>query len=148
MAEHIHRGTRRSQSENWVLSGPIADRFVYSVDPDAPRSARRFVAASLEEAGYAGDVSLVELLVSEFVNNSIQHGREPFELRVEMVDGTAFVAVDDGDPECVPVRRSLEGTGAGVGGRGLVIADALADEWGCEVRPGEGKTVWFRLAPS
>jgi hypothetical protein len=31
-------------------------------------------------------------------------------------------------------------------GRGVVILDALAENWGIEPIPGDGKRVWFEIA--
>jgi len=51
------------------------------------------------------------------------------------------VEVVDGCPE-LPVRA--DGEGLEIGGRGLVIVDAVTNRWGVTVRPdGRGKTVWF-----
>lgn len=123
------------------------DRLQYTDDLDAPRRARRFVEAVLGESGYTGDISLVVLLASELVTNSIQHGEPPFALTLEVVDGVATVSIEDHDSQNLPERRPPVADGPCSGGRGLMIVDELADEWGCDVRPDAGKAVWFRLGP-
>ncbi|KND31430.1 ATP-binding protein [Streptomyces acidiscabies] len=86
-----------------------------------------------------------ELLLSELVTNAVNAktlpGREVLvevvlterELRIEVADAS------DEQPE-------LRCAGAlDEGGRGLVLVDALASEWGCGARDGVGKVVWVTL---
>lgn len=102
--------------------------------------------SALRESGYVGEIELVQLLTSELVTNAVRHARPPFVLSVRLIERTAEVSIEDGDPDRQPTFRPPS-TDIGDGGRGLVIVDSFADEWGCDVRPRLGKSVWFRLHP-
>ena len=85
------------------------------------------------------------LVVSELVTNSVRHGppREHIELLARRSEQTLEVEVCDPGPgfelpASVERPRTLEG-----GGLGLVIVDALADEWGMR-RDGDA-CVWARF---
>ncbi|EKX63934.1 hypothetical protein STRIP9103_04948 [Streptomyces ipomoeae 91-03] len=95
----------------------------------------------------AGEVAdTAALLPSELTTNAVRakstHGRNigvRFELtgtglRLEVSDS------GDGKPE---LRRAGD---EDVSGRGLVLVDALADDWGVAPRVGVGKVVWVLLA--
>jgi anti-sigma regulatory factor (Ser/Thr protein kinase) len=88
-------------------------------------------------------LSLLLLLLSEVVSNAVRHaGGE--RLRVEVtVDGVVEASVYDGSPD-LPVPRPAGP--ADVGGRGLLLMEALADRWGSETLS-QGKRVWFQIAP-
>ncbi|WP_306820005.1 hypothetical protein [Streptomyces sp. DSM 40750] len=51
------------------------------------------------------------------------------------------VEVGDGSEQLPVVREDL--ASEAVGGRGLVLLDAVADKWGVGPRLAGGKTVWF-----
>jgi anti-sigma regulatory factor (Ser/Thr protein kinase) len=89
-----------------------------------------------------------ELLVSELVTNALVHGTEAGQkiwvgFRVER--DFLHIAVDDPSSE-KPIPRQLSGDRET--GRGLLMVEALAAEWGCGPREGVGKRVWARLAPA
>ncbi|MET9696994.1 ATP-binding protein [Streptomyces sp. NPDC006529] len=88
------------------------------------------------------------LVVAELTANSALHGRVPgrdFELRLLLApDGGAVrVEVSDTHPRrpAAPPADHPPVPGED-GGRGLVIVDALARQWGVRDRVGPGKTVW------
>jgi anti-sigma regulatory factor (Ser/Thr protein kinase) len=97
-----------------------------------------------DELGRWGAAALVEdcaLIVSELATNAVRHGGTAFAFRI---------AADD-----VGVHGEIFDTGAGLptvrepdldasGGRGMMIVDLLADEWGV-VRTPRGKSVWFLM---
>ncbi|MFD0562437.1 ATP-binding protein [Kitasatospora saccharophila] len=58
---------------------------------------------------------------------------EESRLRVEVQDGAARV----------PGRRAAAETATS--GRGLFLVEALADDWGVQLRA-DGKTTWFELS--
>jgi anti-sigma regulatory factor (Ser/Thr protein kinase) len=105
--------------------------------PSAVRDARRFVADSV--AGDARDVAT--LLASELVTNGILHARTPLTVGVTNGDRRVLVTVADGDPSHPIVRPPDDGRPSG---RGLVLVDALAAQWGVDAS-GTGKTVWFTV---
>lgn len=105
--------------------------------------ARHFVRAALEQTEV--ETAVIEtavLLTSEVVTNVVVHAGSASELVVEAVGGSVRVRISDDDdrwPEMV--LPSV----ADPHGRGLCIVDALADAWGVDPDPVQGKTVWFEL---
>ena len=73
----------------------------------------------------------IELMVSELTTNAVKHSQSRFNVTV-VVAG-----------ERSPVPRHPAPTDPG--GRGLMIVQALSDEWGVEQHDGD-KTVWFTLS--
>jgi anti-sigma regulatory factor (Ser/Thr protein kinase) len=87
---------------------------------------------------------VAELLVSELVTNAVVHAQSRLVLQVEVADPRVEVSVEDlGGGLPLPTPDAPEDDS--VGGRGLLLVDALADSWGCEQTP-SGKRVWFELA--
>ena len=81
------------------------------------------------------------LLVTELVTNAVVHGSGAIALRIRL-DGDRVIGevVDEGQGFEREVRRRGSDE---VGGRGLLIVDALSSRWGIH----EGTThVWFELA--
>ena len=114
----------------------------FSADPKSAAAARRFTLLALE--GAAPDaVQAIELMVSELATNCIRHTGTEFELSIARSGREIRVEVSD-RAAGVPTKRSPgleEPTG-----RGLQIVELLAEEWGVELAPGGGKTVWFTIA--
>jgi len=112
--------------------------------PDSVRRARHFVAAAADRAGL--DRSIIDLAAvaaSELVTNAIVHGEGPISVRTVLDPDALRVEVQDTAPE-LPQR--VDADSERVGGRGLTIVDAFAQEWGCTVVPGAtGKAVWFTI---
>lgn len=111
---------------------------------EAPRLARRYLAS--RAAGWpAGFLDLVLLLTSELVTNAVIHGRRPVELRL-IDDGNQIkIEISDGNPDPLPAEAGWPPV-TQQSGRGLLIVDNLADQWGCRSRrTPPGKTVWFEL---
>ena len=106
------------------------------------RTARHAAAACCQEAA-AGPVCVdaIELMTSEVVTNALRHGggRVSFGLAC----GPCVVRVEVADEErAVPVVT--DGSFEQEGGRGMLIVDALATDWGVQ-RTTTGKTVWFEV---
>lgn len=114
--------------------------------------ARAFVRDRMAEwaAPSPGSTFVDDLLVvtSELVTNAVLHGRGPIELRVAMERDVAEVTVTDnggGHPRLRPSEHTAEH------GRGLVLVDALVEDWGvrhagaAEGSDGSVTAVWFRL---
>ncbi|OBQ47697.1 hypothetical protein A4U61_20640 [Streptomyces sp. H-KF8] len=124
----------------------------FTSTPRGARLARRLVSHRLDAWGhpYASPANeTVTLIAAELTANAVRHGHVPgrdFHLSLtEAEDGTLCVEVTDTRTE----RRPVAGTPApapapdGESGRGLLLVDALADDWGVLPRPtGPGKTVW------
>jgi anti-sigma regulatory factor (Ser/Thr protein kinase) len=87
-------------------------------------------------------VEVATLLVSELVANAIRHGKGVVRLAVKRFSGRLCVEVFDEGPGR-PAARTPDSTRAG--GRGLLLVERLASEWGVAPSSGGGKTVWFTL---
>ncbi|MHC0430602.1 ATP-binding protein [Streptomyces sp. O3] len=113
-------------------------------DLKAVADVRRAVRELLRRRGRPCSTDVAELLTSEIVTNALVHtDREavvtatvgPRGLRVEVRD---FVARRP--------RPRMPDADDGTHGRGLILVQSLADDWG--VRGHEiGKSVWFELDP-
>lgn len=140
-------------------------------DPLAPREAREFVTGTIHEWGLDDWVDTVRLLTSELVTNGVLHARTGLDVRVRETDSDLTVEVHDHDPRppiprghrmdlLADIDRALTfpepgdvddrqsvavGPAGSIGaGRGLLLVEALADEWGVS-KEHDGKSVWFRL---
>ncbi|WP_282082414.1 ATP-binding protein [Streptomyces tendae] len=112
-------------------------------DLRAVPEARRALRELLRHWGGPGQSEVAELLTSELVTNALVHTEEgavltatvgPRALRVEVRD---FVGHGPRPRPRAPREESTNG-------RGLVLVESLADDWG--VRPcAAGKSVWFEL---
>jgi len=109
--------------------------------PSAPRAARSFLADHLgpvdPDSAYAA-----ALCASELVTNGVLHARTPIVLGVTLGDQRLLVTVGDsagGTPYMPPPDDDRPS------GRGLLLVDALADEWGVTDER-DGKTVWFTIS--
>jgi anti-anti-sigma factor len=106
------------------------------------RIARDVVRGALWEAGVS-DASVEEavLAANELVTNAILHARTDCTLRLFVDTDIVRVEVEDRDPSHLsPV---VLGPDAG-SGRGLVLVERLAAEWGHELLP-DGKIVWCEV---
>jgi anti-sigma regulatory factor (Ser/Thr protein kinase) len=138
--------------------------------PHAAGEARRFVATTCARWGVDAVVDIVSLAVSELVTNALLHAHTRIEVELCVVNGSLEVCVADHDPRRPTLRpmrtdlladldavaavspetderQSLKvgASGSVAAGRGLLIIDALADEWGVSERA-DGKEVWLTLA--
>ena len=111
-------------------------------DATSPRQARRFVTEALNEWNCAAALDTVALLTSELVTNAVVHAKSTPQIVVQATEHQLRIEVHDQELTS-PVRRVPDA--AGPGGRGLLLLDELATEWGVEPRPG-GKAVWFTVA--
>ncbi|MGW6506155.1 ATP-binding protein [Streptomyces niveus] len=121
---------------------------------DAKRSsvgqARRFVITALASWGITGDPAEdIRLCVSELVSNALTHGTRfghGFLVRLRVDEDSVRLEVHD-SRDCAPeshprVRHPADEDTAG---RGLLIVEALADDWGVEDRAPYGKVAWSRF---
>jgi anti-sigma regulatory factor (Ser/Thr protein kinase) len=86
-------------------------------------------------------LAVAEMLVSELVTNAVQHARSFLVLHINRTWPGLTVLVEDtstAPPKLQPDSVDAEG------GRGLVLVDTLAADWGWE-RTSTGKLVWFEL---
>jgi anti-sigma regulatory factor (Ser/Thr protein kinase) len=104
--------------------------------------ARRFAESTLQTWGCDEMVEPARLLISELVVNAVRHAGSEVTLRLALRPDALRVEVEDSS-SVRPERRSPDLTSAT--GRGLMIVEALAAEWGVDDVEG-GKVVWFELA--
>ncbi|MFI6447090.1 ATP-binding protein [Kitasatospora sp. NPDC050543] len=120
---------------------------VEAADLVAVGAVRQRLRSALSRWGVPELADTAELLTSELVTNALLHTRQgavldavltaDLRLRIEVQDGTAGL----------PVRRREPDTEYATSGRGLLLVEALADDWGVQLR-GDGKVTWFELAYS
>ena len=111
--------------------------------PASVRKARGFTADVLADDGVeASVIEVAALLVSELVTNAVVHARGPICLIVHT--DAHWVRIEVEDPgHRRPVLRAA--TLDAVDGRGLLVVDKLATDWGTEQRATH-KVVWFEIA--
>jgi anti-sigma regulatory factor (Ser/Thr protein kinase) len=105
------------------------------------KSARRFVAETLARWGHgSGDDSVS--VVSELAANAVEHAGGDFTVGLARSPKGVRLSVGD-STRALPVRRGE--LRLSENGRGLLLVERLAHEWGCEM-VGDGKVVWADLA--
>jgi hypothetical protein len=144
-------------------------------DPLAARQAREFVVSAARAWGCDDQLDTVQLLTSELVTNGVLHARTPLGVSLSLSDSSLTVEVHDHDPRppvprgervdlLADIDRAIEraadlpleaderhalmsvGPAGAIGaGRGLLLVETLADEWGV-AQESTGKSVWFRLS--
>lgn len=118
----------------------MIERRSFPNQASAVAAARSFVLGALPHLAQTTR-ERIELMVSELTTNAVKHADSPFNVTVVTDVDRVRVEVND-EGEKAPVPRHPAPTDAS--GRGLVIVQALADEWGVDVHDGD-KTVWFSL---
>ncbi|MCP3820007.1 ATP-binding protein [Streptomyces sp. A3M-1-3] len=119
---------------------------------DAPVVARRVVSEQLTSWRLLHLVDDLLLIASELVTNAVRHGAAPVTLALSLHLLTAhrtagFVRLEVSDTgtgfNAAAVTASWQRAGASFGehGRGLVLVDALADDWGAHTADA-GHLVW------
>jgi two-component sensor histidine kinase len=89
-------------------------------------------------------VEAVRVVIAELASNAVHHAKTAYTVTVrEDREGAVTVTVHDDSPE-QPELRPFDPNAAR--GRGLQIVDGLTERWGTRADPGDGKTVWARLA--
>lgn len=122
------------------MTAIIHDEQTLTADQRAPSTARK----SVREVCATCFPHLVDdavLLVSEVVTNAVKHGQAPVHLCIECGPAGILIEVEDANPELPRARRDDRRRHSG---RGLVLVQRLATEWGVRLT-GRGKQVWFRL---
>ena len=143
--------------------------------PQAVGAARHFVASTCHQWGLDPLCDELELAVSELVTNAVLHAKTPIAVELCVARGAVEACVRDDDPappvvrparvdlladlDAVPAplpdfdpdarHQSLHvgRSGSIAAGRGLLIVEALADEWGVTPLNG-GKEVWLTMPVS
>lgn len=110
----------------------------------SPSTARRVVESVVRERGLDAILDEALLLVTELVTNAVVHAGTEIDVRLDVSDARLRVEVIDRTPGLLHVDSHLPSEQR-EGGRGLLLLDALAAEWGTR-HFGWGKSVWFVLA--
>jgi anti-sigma regulatory factor (Ser/Thr protein kinase) len=128
---------------------PLRTHLELGALPTAVPCARLHVRHVVREWGLAGIAEQAELLASELVTNAVRASerlRTPEQpvVGIWLVSDQISVVIHVWDASSgIPVRQQA-GPGD-EGGRGLLLVEALATEWGCYRKP-PGKTVWARVS--
>ena len=135
-----------------IVAGPWNTERVWSfpASTGSISRARDGVVAELTRVGLGGDgpglgwIDDVRLLVSELVTNAVVHAGGPCGLTLRIGADSIRVEVTDTGGGGLQLRRPEPTEPSG---RGLLIVDTLARDWGVLPDGGTaGKTVWFELA--
>ena len=113
-------------------------------ESDSVAAVRHFVAFAQRVLGARADPDVAAVITSELVANAVDVAAGEITVTIRCLDACLRVEVQDhgyGLPEIQHPAPADAG-----GGRGLLIVDQLADEWGVQqFLP--GKIVWFELGP-
>jgi anti-sigma regulatory factor (Ser/Thr protein kinase) len=134
--------------EDW----PLASELPLAALTTAPACARGHVRAIAYEWGLSELAETAELLSSELTTNAVQASNRlgssavlgavhVVRLRLLSDQASLVICVWDGHDE-MPVRKDASVDAEG--GRGLMLVDALAKDWGAH-RAERGKVVWAML---
>jgi anti-sigma regulatory factor (Ser/Thr protein kinase) len=120
---------------------PSVPRLELPPRAQSAKAARAFVADTLArwECGALRDVAV--LLVSELVTNALLHAGTTIVVDCRMRDDAVRIGVSDGIVTS-GARRGFPPDATT--GRGLVIVESLADDWGVS-QTEHGKCTWFDL---
>lgn len=114
----------------------------FEATPKSVHQAREFATATLSRWGRGERIDDVRLCVSELATNALVHGTisdHGFLVRLDAEDDVVRLEVHDSRRERPKTRDAAD---TDLSGRGLVLVDALADDWGVRDRTPLGKIVW------
>ncbi|UYQ63357.1 SpoIIE family protein phosphatase [Streptomyces peucetius] len=118
---------------------------VAQAQPERIAAARQHLRELLHDWRDTEQIDSAVLMVSEMVTNVLVHTDGDALIMAEVVHGDARrhlrVEVTDASDELPHRRRPGEMASSG---RGLLLTEMLADNWGVDPR-GEGKSIWFEL---
>ncbi len=140
-----HRRSNNRRSTPRSSMGPTAEVLTLALDHDAAMVgvARRAVDTWLRERGCStGDDAV--LVLSELVTNALVHAADGCTIEARHRDDLLRLEVRDRSPEA-PVMKQVGPTD--IGGLGLVVVDAVAEEWGWEPDCGRKARVGHRARP-
>ncbi len=109
-------------------------------------AARRFVQETAAALQMEVPLEVVALLTSELATNAVVFGKATvFAVEVgtsRHAPGGIRVEVLDSNPDPPEIREAGDND---VHGRGLILVNTLASNWGTYNLPGQRKAVWFEL---
>ncbi|URN15507.1 MULTISPECIES: ATP-binding protein [Streptomyces] len=114
--------------------------------PTTPGIARDWVVLVLRTANLPRLVEPARLCTSEVVTNAHRYGRTPsITVEVALADRRTTVLVHDDRPGELPRPATSDRYTGEEHGRGLLLVDSLAEDWGVRVLDGRTKAVCFTL---
>ncbi|MEV7419852.1 ATP-binding protein [Streptomyces sp. NPDC089919] len=96
----------------------------------------------LRHWGRPESTDVAELLATELVTNALVHTDQGAEVTATLA--AARLRVEVRDHTAKHPRSLVPAADDGTSGRGLLLVQALADDWGVSLQ-GAGKVVWFEL---
>ncbi|WP_306214841.1 ATP-binding protein [Actinoplanes sp. RD1] len=114
---------------------PLRLPFAHSTDCAVLRQQARQVLASWQDPGQVEDSLLV---ITELVENVVQHTGDGGELLLRRDDDSLHIEVSDSSPV---LPRAYGPDPRRIGGRGLLLVAAITRSWGTRPKSG-GKVVW------
>ncbi|MEW2135292.1 ATP-binding protein [Streptomyces sp. NPDC005409] len=119
-------------------------RSVRRADLKAVGEVRRALRELMRHRCRAEAAEVAELLVTELVTNALVHTDRGAEVSASLA--ATRLRVEVRDYAARRPRPYVPTADDGTHGRGLVLVQALADDWGVDaLAPGSGKVVWFEL---
>jgi anti-sigma regulatory factor (Ser/Thr protein kinase) len=141
------KNTLRAQTSRRGINGSDVGETTFFPLPRSPNAAalsRERTRSILRRWGAPATVIADAVLgASELVSNAVLYGSEPIGVSLTRTRDTLRVAVQDGNPQTPVIRDTSPDDPHG--GRGLHIVAAVSRQWGCQVLPKDGKSVWFCL---
>lgn len=132
-----------------------ADRPAWSMDvrgrsPDVLVEIRRWVAAALFDLG-APHLDDTILIAVELVTNAFDHGGGPHEIRLTRSRTPCLITVEVDDATTDPPVLGRSRFVGEYRGRGLILIDKLAEDWGMTVHSetaalSTAKTIWAHIS--
>jgi anti-sigma regulatory factor (Ser/Thr protein kinase) len=109
----------------------------------SPGETRHWVAELLQEWDVPDELQdSIQLLVAELCANAVEHGRSAYLVVVKRTADAVRIAITDENPEMPAPTKPPDDVDSG---RGLEIVSALAERWGVQSIPDDGKVVWFQV---
>lgn len=119
-------------------------RIKLAADPRAAAKAREEIRVAIAVWDVPVDSEIASLLVSELVTNAVMHDGAAGVVMMAIRCARGRLRVDVHDASGVLPEPELDTPVDAETGRGLMLVDTLADEWGFYRTPG-GKAVYFSL---
>jgi serine/threonine-protein kinase RsbW len=119
-------------------------RIKLAADPRAAAEARKEIRVAIAIWDVPVDSEIASLLVSELVTNAVTHDGAAGVVVMAIRCARGRLRVDVHDASGVLPEPELDTPVDAETGRGLMLVDTLADEWGFYRTPG-GKAVYFSL---
>ncbi|MFD7555918.1 MULTISPECIES: ATP-binding protein [unclassified Streptomyces] len=127
-----------------AVDGPAINRSVRRADLKAVGEVRKALRELMRHRCATDAAEVAELLITELVTNALVHTDQGAEVSASLDAGRLRVEVRDYANR--RPRPYVPTADDGTHGRGLVLVQALADDWGVDAPDlGGGKVVWFEL---